>query len=851
MISNKHITKIIAVVMALAVCLCFCTVMYSDQITAAAGDSGITLSYETKLFNTDEIIDINIIISEDDWNDILTNATAEEYHTCDVEVNGTMFYQVAIRTKGNTSLTSIASDPDTDRYSFKLEFDRNIDDQTCFGLDKLILNNNYSDATNMKEALIYDMFQYLGADASLYNYAKVSVNGTYWGVYLALEAVEDSFMLRNYGVQNGELYKPDSLNFANNDGNGSMPDISFDTSSLPGRSDSASDSGSDSGSLFPSNPFGSSSGNSGFGPSSGNSNQTRDTTADAAVTDQTSSDFLPSSGGSNQTDTSSNPSASDQVATSTDLSGFTPPSRDDAPSGSFSFGSFSSGGFGGGGFGGFGFSSGNGTNLNYIDDDVDSYSAIWNSAISKISTKDKQRVVTALKNISEGTSLETYMDTDNILRYLAVHIFSVNEDSLSGSMAHNYYLYEYGGKLNIIPWDYNLALGGMSGGSASSVINSAIDDAFSITNFFDSLLNDETYHSQYYAYLQELVDGYINGGAFDAFYNRVRSQIDELVESDPTAFFTYDEYTTAVEMLYKVVKLRGESISGQVSGEIPSTDSAQRNSSALIDATGIDLSVMGSMNTGNTPSIPDKDNFDFSGFDFNSIKSDGDASATPDAAATSMPSPPGNADFSGSPGGSNASSDSAASDAAATSMPSTPGNADFSASSGGSSASSDSAASDAAATSMPSAPSNVDFSASSGASAQSSGTPPTNGGTAPAGFDASQFSGTMPSNNSASQQPDASAAHASDAPAAPKTSAGSEFGDEITDAPSDEGSDEVRTSGFTKPSGDFSSFSGAFGNSGTSVRNTAVISQNLVNYGICLAVMIVAIIIALLFRRRK
>lgn len=121
-------------------------------------------------------------------------------------------YRVAIRPKGNTSLTSIASDPTTDRYSFKLEFDHYVDGQTYFGLDKLILNNNYADATNMKEALIYDMYQYLGADASLYNYAKLSVNGEYWGVYLALEAVEDSFLLRNYGVQDGELYKPDSMN---------------------------------------------------------------------------------------------------------------------------------------------------------------------------------------------------------------------------------------------------------------------------------------------------------------------------------------------------------------------------------------------------------------------------------------------------------------------------------------------------------------------------------------------------------------------------------------------------------------------------------------------------------------
>lgn len=107
-------------------------------------------------------------------------------------------------------------------------------------------------------------------------------------------------------------------------------------------------------------------------------------------------------------------------------------------------------------------------------------------------------MVTALKNISEGNALEDYMDVDNLLRYMAVHVFSVNEDSLSGMMAHNYYLYEAGGKLNLIPWDYNLAPGGMGrSNDATSVVNSAIDNAFSGTTFFDTLMENETYHSQY------------------------------------------------------------------------------------------------------------------------------------------------------------------------------------------------------------------------------------------------------------------------------------------------------------------------------------------------------------------
>lgn len=560
MIAHKHITKIIAVVMAVAVCLCLCAVAFSSQIAAAMGDMGISMEYETELFDTSSILTVNILMDDADWNDMLTNATAEEYYQCDVEINGTTFYRVGIRPKGNTSLTSIASDPTTDRYSFKLEFDHYVDGQTCFGLDKLILNNNYADATNMKEALIYDMYQYLGADASLYNYAKISVNGEYWGVYLALEAVEDSFMLRNYGVQSGELYKPDSMNIGGGKdfGDFNADDMDFGNMTPP--------------------------------DTQGNANQ-----ANSSAPSQTPDTVDPPQNRDSSGETSAEPSTD----------------SGERPSMDFNFG---------GGMGGFSMGGG-GADLNYTDDELDSYETIWDGEVTSTKKSDHKRVVTALKNISEGNDLETYMDIDNLLRYMAVHVFSVNEDSLSGMMAHNYYLYESGGKLNLIPWDYNLALGGMGGSSdATGVVNDAIDNAFSGTNFFDTLMEDETYHSQYYTYLQQLVSEYIDGGGFDAFYERVRSQIDELVETDPTAFYSYDEYLTAVDTLYQVVKLRGQSIQGQLDGSIPSTEEAQRSSDALVDASTLDISVMGSMNIGGGGG----------GFGFNAPTASENTSDTPD-----------------------------------------------------------------------------------------------------------------------------------------------------------------------------------------------------------------------------
>ena len=541
MVTNKYITRIASVIMAAAVILCLMASLFSDKLQEVYGNNAVTMKYESKLFSTDQIMDIDILMDEDDWNDMLENAISEEYYSCDVVVNGKTFYSVGIRPKGNTSLSSIVNDPDTDRYSFKLEFDHYIEGQTCYGLDKLILNNNYADATNMKEAIVYDMYQYLGVDASLYNYAKISVNGDYRGVYLALEAVEDSFMLRNYGTEDGNLYKPESMGIGGGvDGNG-FPQ----KGEMPDGEDFPQKGEMPDGADF---------------PQKGEMPDGEDFPQKGEMPD--GEDF---------------------------------PQMGEAPNGEAA--DIKMGIMGGNG----------GADLNYTDDDLDSYSTIWDGEITDTDKKDHKRVVEALKNISEGTDLETYMDVDNILKYMAVHTFVVNDDSLSGTMAHNYYLYEYNGKLNILPWDYNLSFGGMSMGGgmggqssgATSVINDAIDTPFSITSFFDALLENEEYLEQYHEYLNELVEKYVNGGEFEKTYERIRSQIDDLVGNDPTAFYSYEEYEEAANMLIEVVQLRAKSVSGQLAGTIPSTDEGQQqDSSNLIDGSDIDLSVMGSFSGG-------------------------------------------------------------------------------------------------------------------------------------------------------------------------------------------------------------------------------------------------------------
>lgn len=533
--------------MAAAVAFCLWIAAFSQQVVETLGGVSVPMAYEEELFDTDQVMRIDIQMEQEEWEEMLENATAKEYYVCDVQINDRKICNVGLRTKGNTSLSSIARNPETDRYSLKLEFDHYVEGQTCFGLDKLVLNNNFADATSMKEAVVYDMYQYLGVDASLYNYAEISVNGEYLGVYLALEAVEESFLMRNYGTVDGELYKPESMKMG-----GGKEGRLGEEPPKPGEKEEGAGK---------------------EGQQNQKGENRREFTQGAELPDgempwgEEMSDFadaMPSGGGDFDF---------------ADFAGQAPPDMGKMLGKGPSMG------------------GGNGANLNYTDEEFSSYSDIWDGEVTDTGKADHSRVVTALKNISEGTLLEKYLDIDNILKYMAVHTFSVNLDSLSGNMAHNYYLYEYNGRLNILPWDYNLSFGGMNMGpdsGASEMINDAIDTPFQGTQFFDGLLENETYLARYHAYLEQLAQEYVLGGKFEALYERIRGQIDVLVETDPTALCSYEEYAAGTEMLYQTVMLRAESIEGQLAGTIPSTDEEQRaNPENLVDASGIAVDVMG------------------------------------------------------------------------------------------------------------------------------------------------------------------------------------------------------------------------------------------------------------------
>ena len=625
MSKSKHTTLFCSIIAALT--LAFTILLCFAKSAGAIGTIERTFSYESKIFDTSYVHSIDIVMDSDDWQSFIENAESEEYALCSLVIDGETISNCAIRAKGNTSLSNVKQ-YGNNRYSFKVEFDHYDDALNYYGLDKLVLNNNIQDNTLMKDYLTYRMMAYMGVDAPLVSYVYVTVNGEDFGLYLAIEGIEESFLERNYGTDYGELYKPDSQSMGGGRGNGKDFDMqnfadengfnfdfdenmstgdgsgttstddstatdgttSTDTATPPAKpdgngsdssassSDSSSSTGGSTPSSMPSGGFGGNGGGMGGNPPSM-----------PGSTDSSSSSGTDSSSGSSSSDDSGSSSGSFP-----DMSGFDPSSMGD----------FDPSNKGDMDFGGGGGSSDDDVSLIYTDDEFSSYSNIFDSAKTALSTADKKRLISSLKKLNENEDIEDVVNVEQVIRYFVVHNFVCNFDSYTGSMIHNYYLYEEDGKLSMIPWDYNLAFGGFMGGDATTMVNYPIDTPVSGGSvesrpMLSWIFESEEYTELYHSIMQEFITSFFDSGEFESLIDETYALIAPYAERDTTGFCTYEEFEAGVSTLKDFCLLRAESVQGQLDGTIPSTSSGQNeDGSSLVDTSDMLLSTMGSFGGG-------------------------------------------------------------------------------------------------------------------------------------------------------------------------------------------------------------------------------------------------------------
>lgn len=604
MSTHKHFDKICCVILILTLIV---TGLFMNAekfgIHKASSASSSIMEYENKLFDNSSVHTIDIIM--DDWENFTANCKSEEYYACSVVIDNEAYKNVAIRGKGNTSLTQVDS-YGNDRYSFKIEFDHYNSGNSYYGLDKLCLNNIIQDNTYMKDYLTYQMMNEMGVASPLCSYVYITVNSEDWGLYLAVEGVEESFLQRNYGNDYGGLYKPDSQSMGGGRGNGENFDMDMDEISNDSESDNMDNTdNTQNNNTVPQMPNGTPPDDfdSGQIPEDIQNGQTPDSTQTPQIPDdfdggQIPNGMTPPNDNNMQMPDGMTPPYNSAITDDSSTDNDSQESKDDVVSerGNQMLGGDMQGGNKGG--------MTNGSDdvlLKYIDDDADSYSNIFDNAKTDVSDSDKERLIESLKKLNNGEDLDDTVDIDKVIRYFVVHNFVLNFDSYTGSMIHNYYLYEKDGQMQMIPWDYNLAFGGFkSTDDATSLVNYPIDSPISGGNTEDRpmiawIFENDEYTELYHQYFAEFITEYFDSGYFSEMIDNVNTMISPYVEKDPTKFCTYEEFKAGIATLKQFCLLRAESISGQLNGEIGSTTESQQSDS-LIDADEIEIKDMGSMN---------------------------------------------------------------------------------------------------------------------------------------------------------------------------------------------------------------------------------------------------------------
>lgn len=144
------------------------------------------------------------------WDDFRANGLAEEYAPAELLFNDKYVGRVAVRVKGQYSISQCYPDGELvcDKLSLRLKFDAEDDKLRFFGLKRLSLHNLERDVSHVRERLAYDLFRAMDIPASRSSWAKLVVDGEPQGLYSMVEDVDGVFTDDRFDKHgDGDLYK--------------------------------------------------------------------------------------------------------------------------------------------------------------------------------------------------------------------------------------------------------------------------------------------------------------------------------------------------------------------------------------------------------------------------------------------------------------------------------------------------------------------------------------------------------------------------------------------------------------------------------------------------------------------
>ena len=161
-------------------------------------------------FSQDMIHKIDVKMDEAQWDNLIANASKEEWTPCDVVIDGEELKNVGIRTKGNSSLMMAKNG----KYSFRIKTDKFDKEVNYHGLTELCMNNMLMDASCLRDILCYNAMYEVDGVAPHAAHTDMYLNGELYSFYLLAEQPGTTVAERYAVDDDSVLYKATESNGA-------------------------------------------------------------------------------------------------------------------------------------------------------------------------------------------------------------------------------------------------------------------------------------------------------------------------------------------------------------------------------------------------------------------------------------------------------------------------------------------------------------------------------------------------------------------------------------------------------------------------------------------------------------
>lgn len=141
------------------------------------------------------------------------------YVATTMKFNGKTWNKVGFRLKGNSSLSSTWRSG-VYKLPFRLKMDEyedtypEIKNQRFYGFKEFSMSPAYADNSLIREKVVADIFRMEGVAAAQTAFYKIYINFgdglKYCGVYTMVEVIDDTMVKKQFGEDEGNIYKPES-----------------------------------------------------------------------------------------------------------------------------------------------------------------------------------------------------------------------------------------------------------------------------------------------------------------------------------------------------------------------------------------------------------------------------------------------------------------------------------------------------------------------------------------------------------------------------------------------------------------------------------------------------------------